>query len=308
MYYFIVNPKSKTGKGQNIWEKLEGILKERNVEYKVFFTKRAGHATELAREICALEGTKRIVFVGGDGTANEVINGLSDFDDLTLGYIATGSGNDLALGLGIPKDPEEALRHVLEPKRFEYYDIGKLEYPGTDMPPRRFAVSSGIGYDADVCESVAKTKLKKILNKLHIGKLIYFIMGLKDCLTNKPADSTFIFDNSIEKREFPRLNFCASMVHKCEGGNLPMGPHADPSDGKLTCCVVHGLGHFRFLMLMPTIFSGKHIGRKGIEEIHCEKVEIKTARPLVLHTDGEYAGKVDHVILSCKEKIRFIVG
>lgn len=308
MYYFIVNPKSKTGKGKKLWTELESVLKEREIEYKVFFTERIGHAKELASEICGLEGLKRIVVVGGDGTANEAINGLSGLENLTLGYIATGSGNDLAKGLGIPKDPVRALQNILEPKYFSYCDIGKLEYPDTKMPAKRFAVSSGIGYDAEVCENVSASKVKKVLNKIKLGKLVYFVLGTKTALTNQPTDAVFSFDGGVTERKITGLNFCASMIHRCEGGNLPMGPHANPSDGKLTCCVVHGVGHLRFLSLMPTIFFGKHIGKKGIEEIHCETVDIRTVRPLVLHTDGEYAGKVNHVRLSCKEKLRFISG
>ena len=101
MYYFIVNPGSRSGNGKYVWQKAERILDQEDVEYRVFFTAYRTHATELAAEITARTERLTLIAVGGDGTVNEVINGIRDFSRVTLGYIPTGSSNDFARCMGI---------------------------------------------------------------------------------------------------------------------------------------------------------------------------------------------------------------
>ena len=100
-YEFIINLHSRTGKSQAIWESLEKILKEEGVSYNVHITEYVGHATEIARELTQ-DGTYRFLVVGGgDGTVNEVLNGICDFSCVTFGYLPLGSANDFARGLHI---------------------------------------------------------------------------------------------------------------------------------------------------------------------------------------------------------------
>ena len=98
MYYFIINSHSKSGYGMSIWKRAEAILKEREVSYEARFTEYTGHAKKLAEQIANLSRPCTLGVLGGDGTLNEVINGLAetDFSHITLGYLPTGSGNDFA--------------------------------------------------------------------------------------------------------------------------------------------------------------------------------------------------------------------
>ena len=150
MFYFIVNPHARSGQGINIWKKAEGFLAAEDTEYEVFFTKYTGHARELARQIAVLSLPCTLTVLGGDGTLNEVIDGLAsqgDFSHITLGYIPTGSGNDFARGLGIPSDVTACMRAILSPSAFALADVGVSR---TSQGKRHFLVSSGIGYDADI--------------------------------------------------------------------------------------------------------------------------------------------------------------
>lgn len=307
MYYFIVNPGARTGRGKGLWDELQAKLDKAKLEYQVFFTGGAGDATRIAEEICDKHHEmKRIVIVGGDGTANEAINGLKNYNKLILGYIPTGSSNDLARGLGISIDPETALEHAIHPREFKRVDHGVLEFGNGDKP-RRFAVSSGIGYDAEVCYEALVSNLKKLLNKFHLGKLIYFILGLKLVFTNKPSPATLIVDGKRTIKT-KRLVFVANMNTPLEGGGLPMAPEADPTDGKLACCFAHDISRLKHLMLMPTIFKGNHVKANGVDIINCHSLEVITEKPMALHTDGEFAGRHDHVKFSCMpEKVRMIV-
>lgn len=150
MYYFIVNLTSRTGKARKIWIEVEKELKKRRVSYEAYITEYEGHAKELAGELCTkgialirkseqraerrkeFSGVEEnweecvcLVVVGGDGTANEVINGMHHFEDIRFGYIATGSGNDLGRGLHISTDPIEALDRILNAKEVFPMDLGQ---------------------------------------------------------------------------------------------------------------------------------------------------------------------------------------
>lgn len=308
MYHFIVNPNSRTGKARQLWQTLEQELIRRSVPYRAYLTEQAGQAAEFARQITAQtdaatrseDGSIKLIVVGGDGTVNEVINGMESYSNLFFGYIPTGSGNDLARGLGIQKDPLAALDRVLAPKRIQAVDHGQVfYYDGTKT--RRFAVSSGIGYDADICYEALTSKLKQVLNRLRLGKLIYILLAVKQIITNRPVDVTITIDG-ITQKQYKKTVFIAAMIHRCEGGGLLMAPSADPTDRKLTVCMAHSFPKLKIFFLMPSIFFGRHTKLKGVELFDCTTLEVRAAEPMVLHTDGEFGGKKDHVLFSCTPK------
>ena len=118
MYYFIVNPSSRSGHGKEVWQTVEEILDQEDVEYRVYFTAHRYHATKLAQEITAQNTRLTLVAIGGDGTVNEILNGIRDFSTVTFAYIPTGSGNDFARALGLPSDTAEAVNNILHPSYF----------------------------------------------------------------------------------------------------------------------------------------------------------------------------------------------
>lgn len=172
MYTFIVNPNARSGLGEKTWHTLERILKEQEVSYQVFFTKYQKHATKITQKLTEENMLRTIIVLGGDGTINEVVNGISDLSSTTLAYIPIGSSNDFARGMGLSTNPVTALKHILSPSRYAYLNIGALQY---QEKKRRFAVSSGSGFDAPVCHQIHVSSFKKLLNKLHLGKMIYAV-------------------------------------------------------------------------------------------------------------------------------------
>ena len=307
-YYFIVNPGSRTGSGRSLWEKLETRLTMSKTDYEVFFTEQGESAALISEKICREHPeTKRVVVVGGDGTVNEVINGLSDYERIILGVVPTGSGNDLVRGLGIPSDPEKAFSHVIHPSEFKKVDHCLLEYLDDDTPARKFAVSSGMGYDADICYHAQKSPLKKILNRIGSGSSIYFLMGIKLIFANKRAKCVLTIDGK-HKVTLDKMIFITAMNTRYEGGGMPMAPGADPADGKISLLLVNNISRLRHCMLMTKVKKGEHVNAKGIDIINCRSVEIESDRPLVLHTDGEVAGKHRHVRFSClPDQIRMML-
>lgn len=308
MYNFIINPKSSSGRGIRYWWIVKDELEKQQVEYTAHFTEYTGHATELAQQICSdTKNNKKIVVLGGDGTLNEVINGIQDYSDVLLGYIPSGSSNDLARSLKIPKDPPEALARVLNPNKIITLDHGSIDFMDLETPSRKFSCSSGMGYDANVCVEVQASPLKKRLNRFGAGKFVYIAIALKQLFTIKLTEATIIIDGN-KKDTYDKVLLVSGMIHKYEGGGLLMAPEADPFDGKLSVCLVHGMSKLRMLFLLPTIFTGTHIKHKGVESFHCTQLEIEMNRPVAIHTDGEVAAVSSHIRVSCAPgKIRLII-
>jgi len=308
MYHFIINPNSSSGKGIRYWHTVKKELDEKNIAYTAYITKHEGHASLLAQEICRNNNDiKNIVVLGGDGTINEVINGIDDFSSVLLGYIPAGSSNDLAKGLNLPKDPVKALEAILKPSRFKYLDLGEMTFKNNELPPRKFACSSGIGYDADVCARVQKSIWKKRLNRIKAGKFVYIILAIKQLLAAERSDATVIIDG-VRKESYKKVLYISSMIHKYEGGGLKMAPHADPCDGKLSITLVHGLSRIKTLLLLPTLVVGKHIKFNGIEAFFCSQIEINLDKTLCVHTDGEVPTSESQISVKClPSKIRMII-
>lgn len=313
MYCFIVNPNACSGKGRKIWERLAGILRQEQVAYKVSFTKGPGHATRIADMLCTKYAPQAadagsplctIVAVGGDGTANEVISGLHDYSAIRFGYIPTGSGNDLARGLSLPTDPEAALAAILHPCAIRRIHSGCVRVNGKD---RHFAVSTGIGFDAAVCHETFRSKIKPVLNRIGLGKLTYLGIALKQLLLLRPFSLTLVLDNK-EPVTFPAVYFAAVMNLKYEGGGFMFCPDATAEDDLLDICLIEKMPKLKILLLLPTAFSGRHVGYKGVNILRCRRASLHAGCPQPVHTDGEAAAVYSSMDVSLsKEKLPFIV-
>ena len=152
MYSFIVNPNSRSGQGREIWNHLRSIMESQGISYQYYLTEYVGHATEFARKISASgtpDETATLVTVGGYGTIYEVLTGIEDLDNVIFGFIPTGSGNDFCRSMGLPRNPEVALRIILNKRRIVSMDVPKIELGSHAY---RFGISAGMGYDAAICQ------------------------------------------------------------------------------------------------------------------------------------------------------------
>ena len=282
-YTFIVNPNSKTGKGREIWDKVHEEIEKREVDYEYVYTKKPKDAIKIAGEITSDGLEHYIVIVGGDGTINEVINGITDIEKTTIGYIPTGSGNDFARGMNLEKDPVKALDNILAGNNIKKTDIGVINREGRI---RRFMVSTGIGFDAAICHQVSVSKYKRLLNKLHLGKLSYVFVALNRLFKDDIVKAEIDIDNE----ETIRLNntyFVSVMNNPYEGGGFKFCPKADSNDRKLDIIAISGLPKLVVLSLLPTAFFGLHVFFKGITIRTGEKIRVRTEKSLPVHVDGE---------------------
>lgn len=309
MFYFLVNPASKSGHGMEIWKECEKYLKDNNIEYKVYFSKRPGHMQELMASICNEHaedtGKINVIILGGDGTFNEAIQGVISFDKLNIGYVPTGSSNDFARALPYCDDTIENLKKVIYCTEPLKYDIGRLKYEsiseersrlhkGAVAPTRYFNVSCGIGFDAAVCEEALCSKTKDFLNKLGLGKLAYGLIAIRQIFGAKLCDAELTLEND-EKIEIKNCRFIVGMNTCFEGGGYKFAPKAVPDDGYLDICSVGDISPIGVLMALPGAMKGKHVKNKKIHIYHVKSYEVKTHEPLWVHTDGEVHTKADYI-------------
>ena len=282
-YQFIVNPQARSGRGARVWEDLKQILENDGIDFEARCTEYAGQAEEFAAEMTADGEEHLIVALGGDGTVNEVINGILDCSKVVFGYIPTGSGNDFTRALKIPTDPQKAWESIRRRAQERKMDLGVIECGEKQY---RFAVSAGIGFDAAVCHQVNRSKLKKILNKVGLGKLTYLGVALNQMIREPICTSEILIDGKQKKR-FERTFFAAVMNHPYEGGGFRFCPDARIDDGLLDVIVISGISKWKILFCLPTAFKGKHTKFRGIDLFQCREAAIHFEKAAPIHTDGE---------------------
>ena len=304
MYHIIINPHSRSGQAAVIGDHIEEILKEREVAYTAHRTTAPGDATRFAEEITRsaedARGITGIIVLGGDGTLDEVVNGLHLEARVPVGYIPTGSGNDFARGNGLPTVPEEGLKRILASQQTKELDIGVLVCDEDPATRHRFVVSAGTGYDAAVCVQTFRDKAKVWLNKIHLGKLSYVKIGVQEIVGLKPTDAELCYreDASSEIVRLPlrQMAFTSAHILPYEGGGFAFAPKADPTDGKLDLCVVEESSSLKIVpVLLSSMWKG-HEKRKGVHAIRCTEAWLTLENALPAHTDGELRGtpKKDH--------------
>ena len=302
MYYFIVNPSSRGKKGIKLWQIIENYLIVHNIEYSYYFTNPKVSVAEIINKIYKTnEQNKKIIILGGDGTINDVVNGLTDeqLDNVSIGYIPTGSSNDFARSLKIPSDPLTNLKQILSSENHLCLDIGSLIF--NDNNEIKYVVSSGVGYDGFICKLANDSKTKSILNYIGLGKFVYLIKAVS-ALFKTPFNNGTVTIDGKEVETFEKLFFIISMIHLYEGGGINFAPGADPADGLLSVCIAHGMSRPKLLIMLLNVLTGTHIKFKGVELFKCSSIKVQLDKPWILHTDGEVPGSFDSFEVSCLPK------
>ena len=216
MYQFIVNPGAGAGRGYRIWKRLEHQLEMNSQEYRVFFTEHQGDAAEIARALTAeKDEAKVIVIVGGEGTYNEVLNGVSFKGLLTFGYVPVGFRNALSKGFQSFWKVDRQARRILHPKYYRMLDYGVITFGNEEIVSRRFAGRCGIGLDAALCHNLLCCPVRNQMTRLHLTKILRFGIGLKQLFLAKPTKGYILLDGT-QKVEFNHIYFITFMVRREE--------------------------------------------------------------------------------------------
>lgn len=309
MITFIVNEASGRGRGGKIWRALRREMLEQELPFRAWCTRSPGEATALAQLTCQdAQELQKLVVVGGDGTVNEVLNGISDFAQIALGVVPIGSGNDFVRGLGLPRDPRAALERVFAASGDARIDLGQVCVDG--QAPRRFGISAGIGMDAWVCAQVDASRAKAGLNRLDLGSFSYGLMTLSAAWNLETANGnvTFTTPYGRHRQDLSNLIFLACMNFPWEGGGVPIAPEASAVDGCFSVCFAENLGRSQVFAKLPLLALGRHPHTEGVTLLKASRVEVQLEMPLYVHADGEVPGRVRRVTFDVlPQKLRVLV-
>ncbi|NLY42687.1 MAG: diacylglycerol kinase family lipid kinase [Clostridiaceae bacterium] len=285
---FIINPVAGKGKALGIKDNILNKLINSSVSFSLTETAAPGDGIRLAKK-AVIEKYDIIVAVGGDGTVNEVINGMVG-SNAALGIIPAGTGNDFAKSLNIPADIDKALDVLLHGKE-EKIDIGKA-------CGKYFMNVASIGFDAKVIEQV--NTIKKYIS----GTWSYIIAVFKTLLNYKPIKVRVSMDGMIIDKE---VFLIAIANGKYYGGGMMIAPHAHVNDGYLDICIISKISKLKVATLFPTIFKGKHIHQPEVECFKAKKVEV-FAKGASINCDGELIGKSPTTFQIENIKLNVMVG
>ncbi len=308
--YIIINPVTGGGRGKKAFKKVEPVFRNAGIQYKILYSKRKKSIQDIVARLTAESSTLKdgeytdIVIIGGDGSMNEAVNGIADFEHTRIGFIPAGSGNDLARGMGISKNVKKTAEKIVSMKTARTIDIGKALSDGKE---RLFNISSGIGFDAESCYYVDHSRFKKLLNGVGLGKLIYIAVAMRLIVRNRRFRCRIEAGDGKE-RAYDDCLFAVCMNHKYEGGGFMFCPKASDDDGKLDFLVVNGVGPLKFLRMFPTALKGRHERFPEIDIFKAEEAVIHTEKPSYIHVDGEADWKSRELKLSiCKNKLKMLV-
>ena len=189
-YLFIINPVSGKGRGKEFLPRIDNFLKTNNIPHKIIVTECPYHATEIVSS--EQRNFDLVISVGGDGTLNEIVNGVDPKLDIILGELPLGSGNDFAHNLAIPDDVDKCLKLITSSKKkYKLCDVWQLEYINnkSETVKKRFINNFGLGFDAQVAYI-------NQYEKIGSGIISYIIAVLRALMDYKYVNYTLIFNNT----------------------------------------------------------------------------------------------------------------
>ena len=300
---FIVNPNAANGSAGREWQEMRSKARVRLGAFKTRITTGPGHATRLAHE-GVLSGAELIVCVGGDGTLNEVVNGLMNQEDLPqaevlLGYIPRGTGCDFARSITIPRNLDRALENILR-YRNRPIDLGRLTYRDHDgrASCRYFhnIVSFGLGGEVD--ERVNRT------TKAFGGFISFTWAALISILRCKKKRIHLSVDDYFDE-EVTSWNVAVANG-QYHGGGMWVAPGATLSDGFFQVTVIGDMNLAEAFWNLPKLYNGRIYELEKVKMLTGRRIEASSFQQVLLDMDGEQPGKLPAVIEIVPSALRMI--
>lgn len=264
----IANPKAGRGKAQTIIPKVEQYLEENNLDFQLLLTKYQGDAADLA-EKGIKDKVDLIGIIGGDGTVNEVVNGVRE-TDIPLAIIPAGSGNDFSRSVGIPNNFIDAWQTLLKGK-IKKVDLGLVNN-------RYFVNIFGMGIDTETIKEM--NKMSGILK----GELMYFWGIIKALIKFNPHKIKLIFKGQEIKENILTI---AVANGKYYGGRVKIAPHAEIDDGFFDICVIKSMNKWRALSNLIKVYKGTHLKLPEVAIYNTDEILIESSKPILAQADGE---------------------
>lgn len=307
----IVNPKSAGGSTHERWREISSDLRAHFGPYNVAFTLRAAGGIELAKQ-GALDGRKLIIACGGDGTINEVANGiLLSGVDCELGVFPSGTGGDFRRTLGIPSNPRDAAQS-LKKGETRHVDVGKVTYQNFqgETESRYFLNVSSFGLATSIIERVKTTTSLKWLPSPYLrGKASFALSSAQEVLDMRHTAVRVKIDDSDEK-PLNTLNFAVANA-RFFGGGMKIAPEAKLSDGLLDVISIGDIPTSKVIFNAYSLYKGTHLHLPEVQSTKARRIEASPVDPeqeIHIEVDGELPGKLPAVFEIVPDALRVRVS
>ncbi|MCA1756900.1 MAG: diacylglycerol kinase family lipid kinase [Bacteroidales bacterium] len=282
----VVNPNAGSKKGKKDWDIISALLLKHNISYSQRFTEGKRHAIEITREVIR-EGYRRLIVVGGDGTMNEVINGVFTQDDcrttdVTIAMITVGTGNDWGKMFGVPMEYEDAIK-LITANRICLQDSGVVTYyNGTELEKRHFLNIAGLGFDALVVRRTNRAK-----DRGRSSKAIYYWTLLRSLFSYGHTSTEVIIDGNRVSND----TFSISLgIGRYSGGGMMQTPNAVVNDGLFDITIIKKMRKGEIIRSLKKLYDGTILDHPKIEGYIGKSVRIDSDPVIHVEADGESLG------------------
>jgi YegS/Rv2252/BmrU family lipid kinase len=281
----IVNPVASGGKVSQHWPHLRDVLTQGGLQFDAELTQYQGHATQIARQALQ-DGFRYIVSVGGDGTNNEVLNGLvangSIPADVVLGIIPGGTGSDYIRMVGIPRDPVAACQKVLGDATRQV-DIGAIDCQRESQAITRYFLNvAGLGFDSEVCARVNR------MSKRISGTIPYLTSLVVTLVKYQNKDVVLTYDGQTRRERVNSVVVCNGQFF---GGGMQIGPQALLDDGIFDLVILGEMSKFEFLANVPRVYKGTHLTHPKVTSLQGKEVRVEAVQRMFVQAEGELVGE-----------------
>lgn len=286
-WLLIVNPNAGKKKGEKDWEIIKSILLKYKVEYKAVFTEGQHHAINIAEEGIS-EGYRKIIVAGGDGTMNEVVNGVFTqtgvpTNEISLGMIAIGTGNDWIKIFDIPKEYDKAIK-VIKDEKAIFQDAGLVYYLDHDdlKKTRYFANIAGLGFDAVVADRTNQLKAKgKSGLLLYMYSLIVTLFRFKSPLISLEMDG---------KEVMGEIFSISIGIGQFKGGGMKTLPNSIKDDGLFDLTIIKKMRIGEVIRNLSKLYNGTILTHKKVDAYQAKIINLNANPKIKLEADGESLG------------------
>ncbi len=303
-WVLILNPHAGAGKGAKDKDKIISLLKKEGFEPGLFVSEYPKHIITLTAGLIA-SGHRKIIMAGGDGSLNEVVNGIFSQnevppEEITVAMIPVGTGNDWIKTFGIPNNYKKAIKRILKGKTIRQ-DVGKISYEENGVPKVNFfANMAGFGFDALVAE-----KANALKNKGRSGILVYLqsltasFIQFRICKTRM----------KIDQEEINELIFSASIgIGKYNGGGMMQAPGAVPDNGEFQVTVIRKISVWGILRNITGLYDGAFVRDRRVSTHAAKHIKINSGCSIAGEADGEILGNHSFEIEIIPKKLNVVRG
>jgi YegS/Rv2252/BmrU family lipid kinase len=300
----IVNPNAGVKKCEKDWPKIALALEKNKIDFHAVFTDKRGHAISLTHEYIE-KGYRKIISVGGDGTLNEVVNGIFKQKsiptfEISIAVMSVGTGNDWVRTYNIPSDYDKCAALIKKEDTF-IQDAGMVSFLGKEATQTRYFINmAGLGFDGLVAQ---KTNADKDLGKSNpLGYVKNIFLSL---FAFKSVQTRIVVDDMEMNHKIFSMGIG---IGQYNGGGMKQAPNAVPDDGLFDLTLIKDMSKWSVVANVNRLYNGT-IGKHKQVELHKgRQIVIEPQTPVLLEADGESLGQSPFTFVLIPKSLKVVIN